>query len=72
VTDMERYVLEEWVEDYRAGRLARREFLRRLTVMAGGTALAVPILHRLGVAASADELAQAAGAPPRPPQRRRG
>ncbi len=64
MTDMERYVLEEWAEDYRAGRLARREFLRRLTVMAGGSALAVPILHRLGIAASADELAQAAGTPP--------
>jgi carboxymethylenebutenolidase len=64
MTDMERYVVEEWAEDYRAGRLARREFLRRLSVMAGGAALAVPMLQRLGIAAGPEEIAAAAAAPP--------
>ncbi|MDR7483585.1 MAG: dienelactone hydrolase family protein [Armatimonadota bacterium] len=64
VTEMERYVLEEWAEDYRAGRLARRELLRRLALMAGGAALAVPMLQHLGIVAAPEEVAEAAGAPP--------
>ena len=48
MTDMQRYVVEEWAEDYRQGRLARREFLRRMTLMCGGVALAVPVLRSWG------------------------
>src|SRR3990172_9364589 len=50
MTDMQQYVVEEWAEDYRAGRLGRREFLRRMTIMAGGAALAIPLLSRPGLA----------------------
>src|SRR3990170_1691700 len=52
MTDMQQYVVEEWAEDYRAGRLGRREFLRRMTIMAGGAALAIPPLSALGLAAT--------------------
>lgn len=63
--DLERYIVEEWAEDYRKGFLTRREFLRRTALMAGGTALALPLLGNLGVPASAEEVAEAAsGAPP--------
>ena len=64
MSDMEQYVVEEWAEDYRAGRLGRREFLRRMTIMAGGAALAIPLLSALGLAASPAELDAAAAAPP--------
>ena len=63
MSDLQRYIVEEWAEDFRAGRLARREFLRRTVLMAGGAALAVPILHSLGVTATPDEVAAAAAGP---------
>lgn len=64
MTDMQRYVVEEWAEEYQQGRLARREFLRRLTLMSGGVALAVPVLRSLGVTATESEIAAAASAEP--------
>jgi len=64
MTDMQQYVVEEWAEDYRAGRLGRREFLRRMTIMAGGAVLAVPLLSALGLAATPAELDAAAAASP--------
>lgn len=64
MSDLQRYIVEEWAEDYREGRLHRREFLRRTALMAGGTALALPVLRILGVAASADEVAEAAAGAP--------
>ncbi len=63
MSDLQRYILEEWAEEYTNGKLGRREFLRRVALMAGGSALALPILNMLGVRASADELSQAASAP---------
>jgi len=66
VTDLGRYILEEWAEEYREGRVGRREFFRRVTVFAGGAARGLALLTTLGVAASAEEVAAAAGtAPPR-------
>ncbi len=63
--DLERYIVEEWAEDYRDGRLNRREFLRRIAIMAGGTAVALPVLGQLGVTATLEEVsAAAAQAPP--------
>ncbi|MDR7544894.1 MAG: dienelactone hydrolase family protein, partial [Armatimonadota bacterium] len=46
------------------GRLARRVFLRRTALMAGGAALAAPMLASLGVAATQSEIAEAASGPP--------
>jgi carboxymethylenebutenolidase len=59
MTDLQQYIVEEWAEDYHAGRLSRREFLRRMAIMAGGATLAVPMLGRLGVAATQVELMDA-------------
>jgi len=44
LTHLGRYILEEWAEDYRAGRLDRREFLRRVLAMAGSQAAALALL----------------------------
>lgn len=62
--DLEQYIVEEWAEDYRQGLLNRREFLRRTVLMAGGTALALPVLNHVGVIASIDEIAEAASTHP--------
>jgi len=64
MTDMQRYVVEEWAEEYQQGQLARREFLRRIALMSGGVALAVPVLQSLGVTATQAEIATAASAGP--------
>ncbi len=64
MSDLEQYIVEEWAEDYREGYLNRREFLRRTVLLAGGTALAVPVLEHLGVMASAQEIAEAASGRP--------
>ena len=60
VGDIERYIVEEWAEDYQQGRLVRREFLRRIVLMAGSAALAMPMLQSLGLSAYASEIAGAA------------
>ena len=60
MSDLQRYIVEEWAEDYQKGRLGRREFLRRIALMAGGATLAVPMLRSLGLAASPTEIAEAA------------
>jgi carboxymethylenebutenolidase len=63
MTDLERYILDEWTDDYRSGRLARREFLRRVVVFSGGAATGLAVLTSRGFAASVEEIAQAAAAP---------
>ena len=62
--DLERYIVEEWAEDFHGGRLNRREFLRRVALMAGGTAVALPVLRELGVLATPEEVAAASAAAP--------
>lgn len=57
MSDLQQYIVEEWAEDYRDGRLNRREFLRRISLMAGGTTLAVPLLQRLGISTTLEEVA---------------
>lgn len=63
MADLQRYILEEWTEEYTQGRMGRREFLRRVAMMSGGAVLALPVLQTLGVVASAEEVAQAASGP---------
>jgi len=63
MSDLQRYILEEWAEEYEEGRLNRRELLRRTVLMAGGAALAVPVLQSLGVTASLEEVFAASGDP---------
>src|SRR3989442_3938703 len=62
--DLERYIVEEWAEDYQDGRLNRREFLRRVALMAGGTAVALPVLRQLGVGATLEEVSAATAQTP--------
>ncbi|MGQ0570407.1 MAG: dienelactone hydrolase family protein [Armatimonadota bacterium] len=64
MSDLERYIVEEWAEAYQQGRLPRRELLRRVALMAGGAALAAPMLQSLGLAASPVEIAEAAQTAP--------
>lgn len=64
MSDLRRYILEEWAEEFREGRLPRREFLRRTALFAGSAALAGPVLHSLGIAASSPEIAEAAASAP--------
>lgn len=64
MSDLQRYILEEWAEEFEEGHLNRREFLRRTVLMAGGAALAVPILRSLGVTASLEEVSAASAGPP--------
>jgi carboxymethylenebutenolidase len=63
MTDLERYILDEWTEDYHKGHIPRREFLRRIIVLSGGTAAGLSMLANLGVSASVGEIAEAASAP---------
>ncbi|HEY6102541.1 MAG TPA: dienelactone hydrolase family protein [bacterium] len=63
MSDLQRYILEEWAEEFEEGHLNRREFLRRTVLMAGGAALAVPILRSLGVTASLEEVSAASAGP---------
>ncbi len=64
MTDLQRYIVEEWAEAYHQGRLGRRELLRRIVLMAGGAALAAPMLAGLGLSAAPGEIAEAASAAP--------
>jgi len=64
--DLQRYILEEWTDDYSRGKLGRREFLRRVALMSGGVALAGPVLRSLGIIATPEEVASAAAAAPAP------
>jgi carboxymethylenebutenolidase len=64
MTDLQRYIVEEWAEEYEQGRLPRRELLRRIALMAGGVALADPMLQSLGLDVSSAEIAEAASGSP--------
>jgi carboxymethylenebutenolidase len=63
MTDLERYILDEWTDDYRSGRLVRREFLRRIAVFSGGAVAGLTVLASRGFPASPEEVAEAAASP---------
>lgn len=46
--EMQRYLVEEFVEEYKAGRMARRELLKRISLITGAAASA-SLLAQLGV-----------------------
>jgi carboxymethylenebutenolidase len=57
--DLFRYVVEEFAEDYKEGEISRREFLRRMALLAGGVAGANVLIDSLGMnTASAAEWQQ--------------
>ena len=61
MNDMQRYLVDEMVEEYQVGRITRRELLRRATLITGSAAIAATFLRDLGPAAAA------AAPSPRPP-----
>jgi carboxymethylenebutenolidase len=48
MTDFERYVLEEHVEDFNDGVISRRELLRRVTLITGSLAATLVVLETMG------------------------
>jgi carboxymethylenebutenolidase len=60
----QRYLVEEFAEDFEEGRMGRREMLRRVLYVTGGVAAAAAALREAGV--------QPAGAEPLPPVQRGG
>ena len=69
--DMQRYLVEEFAEDYLEGTMPRRDLLRRVLLMTGSVAVTAGALARLGVPAKRAEasvLRQAA--PPASPVQR--
>lgn len=63
MTDFERYVLEEHVEDFNDGMISRRELLRRVTLITGSMAATLAVLEAMGCGA------QPANAPATPASR---
>jgi len=57
--DMQRYLVEEFAEEYLEGRMKRRDLLRRVLLMTGSAAVTASALAALGVRSRAAE----AGAP---------
>lgn len=51
MTDFERYVLEEHVEDFNDGMISRRELLRRVTLITGSMAATLAVLEVMGCGA---------------------
>src|SRR5579875_2342764 len=66
--DLQRYLVEEFVEDYREGTLSRRDLLRRVLAVTGSVAIAANALSRLGVRGPA--AVRPAPAAARPPMQR--
>jgi carboxymethylenebutenolidase len=63
--DLFRYVVEEFAEDYHEGEIDRREFVRRMGLLGGGTVGAKALLTSLGiVGVTSAEMAQAMTAKP--------
>ena len=56
MNDFQRYVAEEYVEQYRDGQMSRRGMLRRIGLITGGAAMAVGFLKELGIEATAAEV----------------
>jgi carboxymethylenebutenolidase len=52
MTEFERYVLEEHVEDFNDGIISRRELLRRVTLITGSMAATLSVLDVLGCGAT--------------------
>jgi carboxymethylenebutenolidase len=50
LNDLQQYLVEEMVEEYQAGRITRRELLRRATLISGSAAIAGTLMSRLGTA----------------------
>lgn len=67
LNDLQRYCVEEFVEDYQEGRLNRRELLRRVLAISGGVASTATILLALGCAPAASTAPTASASVPTAP-----
>ena len=66
-TDLQRYVIEEHFEEYTEGRISRRELLKRVSYITGGTVASLAALSALGCNVDQPRaLASGATATPRP------
>ncbi len=63
LNDMQLYLVDEFVEDYQAGHLSRREALRRIAGVTGSVAFATSLL---AACATVERAASPASAPPAP------
>jgi len=61
VNPFQRYLLDEFVEDYRGGEMSRRDFVMKVIGVSGGLAAAMGLFSSVGL--SAAEVAQAQAAP---------
>ena len=57
----QRYLLDEFVEDYRGGEMSRRDFVMKVIGVSGGLAAAMGLFSSVGL--SAAEIAEAQAAP---------
>ena len=61
MNDFQRYLLDEFVDDYREGRMSRRDFVRKSIGVAGGLAAAMGLFSSVGL--SETEVVEAQAAP---------
>ncbi|HZU07729.1 MAG TPA: dienelactone hydrolase family protein [Chloroflexota bacterium] len=66
MNELQRYLADEMVEEYQAGRLTRRELLRRITLITGSVAMAEAFLAAARVTAEEPARGRAAAASARP------
>jgi carboxymethylenebutenolidase len=55
----QRYLLDEFVEDYREGRMSRRDFIMKVIGVSGGLAAATGLFSTVGIGAAEIAIAQA-------------
>src|SRR4051812_5492133 len=60
----QRYLVDEYVEEYAAQRLGRRELLRRVLLITGSIPLSASVLFALGCSSGGSTTAATATAPP--------
>ncbi len=66
MTDLQQYLIEEFVEEYQQGRLTRREALRRIAAVTGSLALSTSILAACGSSAKPAATTRSGPAPATP------
>src|SRR5579859_3831651 len=60
MNQFQRYLLDEFVEDYRDGRMSRREFVMKVIGVSGGLAAAMGLFSSVGLSDAEVAAAQAA------------
>ncbi len=66
MTDLQQYLIEEFVEEYQQGRLTRREALRRIAAVTGSLALSTSILAACGSSGEPAATARSGSTPATP------